>query len=136
MAVALDPVQDAKVFRLPEHVEGSWFGNGGNNQVVMGYKLARDLGLQLGDWVTLAARTRWEAQNADDFMIVGLINSTEPTINSSGVYISFADAEDFLELDGLRTESSGTYGAPGKPQGFHGRFGSAGRCHRSRQSRP
>jgi putative ABC transport system permease protein len=104
MAVALDPVQDAKVFRLPEHVEGTWFGNGGNRQVVMGYKLARDLGLQLGDWVTLAARTRWDAQNADDFVIVGLINSTEPTINSSGVYISFADAEDFLELDGLRTE--------------------------------
>lgn len=104
MAVALDPMQDAKVFRLPEHVEGTWFGNGGNKQLVMGYKLARDLGLQLGDWVTLAARTRWEAQNADDFVIVGLINSTEPTINSSGVYISFADAEDFLELDGLRTE--------------------------------
>ncbi|MDX9957549.1 MAG: ABC transporter permease [Clostridia bacterium] len=104
MAVALDPLQDAKVFRLPEHVEGNWFGNGGTNQVVIGYKLARDLGLQLGDWVTLAARTRWEARNADDFMIVGLINSTEPTINSSGVYISFADAEDFLELDGLRTE--------------------------------
>ena len=104
MAVALDPVQDAKVFRLPEHVQGSWFGDGGTNQVVMGYKLARDLGLQLGDWVTLAARTRWDAQNADDFVIVGLLNSTEPTINSSGVYLSFSDAEDFLELEGLRTE--------------------------------
>jgi len=71
---------------------------------VLGSGLAADLGLKLGDWVTLAARTRFEARNADDFRIVGLIDSTEPGINNSGVYVSFEDAEDFLELEGLRTE--------------------------------
>jgi len=104
LAVALDPGADAKVFTLPEFVEGAWFGDGGESQVVLGSRLAADLGLKLGDWVTLAGRTRYEARNADDFRIVGLINSTEPSINNAGVYVSFEDAEEFLELDGLRTE--------------------------------
>jgi ABC-type lipoprotein release transport system permease subunit len=42
--------------------------------------------------------------NADEFTIVGLLNTPAPGITKSGVYISFADAEDFLLLDGLRTE--------------------------------
>jgi putative ABC transport system permease protein len=104
LAVALDPVADAKVFTLSEFIEGSWFGDGGERQIVLGSGLAEDLGLKLGDWVTLAARTRYEAHNADDFRIVGLIDCTEPGINNSGVYVSFGDAEDFLELEGLRTE--------------------------------
>ncbi len=104
LAVAVDPVADATVFTLKEFIEGSWFGDGGEREIVLGTGLAADLGLVLGDWVTLSARTRYEAQNADDFRIVGLVNSTEPNINNSGVFVEFADAEDFLELDGLRTE--------------------------------
>ncbi|TFG80257.1 MAG: ABC transporter permease [Spirochaetales bacterium] len=104
LAVAVDPEADSKVFTLSEFVDGAWFGDGGERQVVLGYRLAEDLGLKLGDWVTLAARTRYEARNADDFRIVGLIDSTEPSINNSGVYVSFVDAEDFLELENLRTE--------------------------------
>ncbi len=71
---------------------------------MLGYALAADLGLKIGDWVTLSARTRYEAQNADDFQVAGLINSTAPAINNSGVYLEFDDAEEFLELEGLRTE--------------------------------
>ena len=104
LAVAVDPERDARVFKLSGHVAGSWFPGGGERQIVLGRKLAADLGIALGDWVVLAARTRWEAQNADDFRVVGLIDSSEPSLNSSGVFISFADAEDFLELEGLRTE--------------------------------
>ncbi|MBU0929245.1 MAG: ABC transporter permease [Spirochaetes bacterium] len=104
MAVAVDPALDAEVFTLTDFVEGSWFGDGGERDVVLGYGLAEDLGLRLGDWVTLSARTRYEAQNADDFRVIGLIDSTEPGINNSGVYVEFADAEEFIELEGLRTE--------------------------------
>jgi len=104
MAAALDPARDAEVFELPKHVSGSWFGKPESRQIVLGSGLAKDLGVKTGDWVVLAARTRYEAQNADDFLIVGLVDSSEPSINRSGVFVSFADAEDFLELEGLRTE--------------------------------
>lgn len=104
MAVAVDPARDAEVFDLEKFARGVWFGAGAERRIVLGRSLAADLGVEVGDWVTLAARTRWEARNADDFLVSALIDSSEPNINASGVYISFADAEDFLELEGLRTE--------------------------------
>ncbi len=104
MAVAVDPVRDSAVFSLKDFVSGSWFGAAGERQVVLGAGLAKDLGVGVGDWTTLAARTRWDARNADDFLVAGLIDSSEPNVNASGVFVSFADAEDFLELEGLRTE--------------------------------
>jgi len=104
MAVAVDPVGDADVFELEKFTVGSWFAGKDARQIVLGRVLAKDLGVKVGDWVTLAARTRYEAQNADDFLVAGLIDSSEPSVNSSGVYISFADADNFLDLEGLRTE--------------------------------
>jgi len=123
--VALDPEKDGKVYSLKDYVEGSWFGQEGGAQVpasstagttatsatfgrsiVLGRGLAEDLGLRIGDWVVLSARTRYESQNADDFLISGLVDSSEPAINASGVFVSLADAEDFLDLEGLRTEMS------------------------------
>jgi putative ABC transport system permease protein len=106
-AVAVDPAADAKVFRLAESVEGAWLsGAEGGREMVIGKQLATKLGVGLGDYLTLSARTRYEANNADDFRVVGLINSTEPNLNAAGVFIAFADADSFLELDGLRTEAS------------------------------
>ncbi len=111
--IALDPAQDAKVFNLPEYVEGKWFdnnvsGNGINNsnqnEIVLGNKLAEELGVKAGDFITLSARTKYDSQNADDFLITGLINSPESSINNGGVFISFKDAENFFDLEGLRTE--------------------------------
>lgn len=104
MAVAVDPAGDADVFELEKFTVGSWFAGKEERQIVLGRVLAKDLGVKVGDWVTFAARTRYEAQNADDFIVAGLIDSSEPSLNSSGVFISFADAENFLDLEGLRTE--------------------------------
>lgn len=108
MAVAVDPIKDAEVFTLREHIEGSWLDGrideNGEAHIVLGYKLARDLGVGLGDYITLYARTRYESQNADDFLVIGLLSTDDPNINFNGVYISFTDADPFLDLEGLRTE--------------------------------
>ncbi|HKL86280.1 MAG TPA: FtsX-like permease family protein [Treponemataceae bacterium] len=108
MAVAVDPIKDAEVFSLSEHLEGLWLdglvdGNG-DSHIVLGYKLARDLGVGVGDYITLFARTRYESQNADAFLVTGLLDTDDPNINFTGVFISFQDAEPFLDLEGLRTE--------------------------------
>lgn len=108
MAVAVDPIKDAQVFTLSEHLEGSWLDGikdkNGDAHIVLGEKLARDLGVGLGDYITLYARTRYEAQNADDFLVTGLLKTDDPNINFNGVYLSFSDADSFLDLEGLRTE--------------------------------
>ena len=104
LAIAVDPEDDAAVFSLVEHLEGEWISNTRYRSIVMGTKLAQTLDLGLGDSVTLSARDRNEAMNADEFTIVGLLNTPSPEVNKSGVYLSYSDAEDFLALEGLRTE--------------------------------
>ena len=38
--------------------------------------------------MVLAASTRFEAQNADDFTIIGLLSTSDPTLNKGTVFIT------------------------------------------------
>lgn len=111
MAVVLDPDTDGDVFMLGEYLEGSWFApeaaGDPKYQVVLGSGLARELGIVPGPdaWITLSARTRYETPNGGEFQVVGVIHSPEPGTNKAGVFITKATADDFLELEGLRTEA-------------------------------
>jgi len=104
----INPVTDARVFTLKDHVVGSFFGTATpgtvDRRVVMGKSLADKLGLKLGDTVVISAQTRYDAQNADDFLIVGLLSTGDPVIDSSSFFITYNSANDFLDLGGLVTE--------------------------------
>lgn len=106
LVTAIDPATDPKVFTLKEYLQGAWLDapTDGGIPVVLGSGLARDLGVGVGDWVTISARTRYDSQNADDFRVVGLADTSDMTINNGGVYVSLAEADSFLDLEGLRTE--------------------------------
>ena len=54
--------------------------------------------------MVLAASTRYEAQNADEFTIIGLLSTSDPSLNTTSVFITYAAANDFLDLGGLVTE--------------------------------
>lgn len=103
--IAIDPERDDQVFSLAKYRIGTALSAHGDKPVIMlGKKLAAELGLELGSWVTLSARTRYDSQNAQDFQVVALLDTPDPTINNGNGYISFSAADPFLDLEGLRTE--------------------------------
>jgi len=103
--IAIDSEGDDQVFSLAKYRIGESLASiGDESAIVLGKKLAQELGLDIGSWVTLSARTRYDAQNAQDFRVVALLDTPDPLINKSNAYISFASAESFLDLEGLRTE--------------------------------
>ncbi len=104
MGTVIDPKADAAVFALRDHVEGYYFSDDSQREILLGKRLAQDLGLAVGDYVTLYALTRYESRNADDFLITGLVNTNDPAINQSSVYISYEAANDFLDLESLVSE--------------------------------
>ncbi len=105
LATAVDPERDAAVFRTAGSVgAGRWLGPGAERGVVLGSGLAKELGLGLGDYVLVAASTVYENVNADEYEIVGLVETPIPEINKGALYISYADAEELLGLGGLVTE--------------------------------
>lgn len=103
----VDPASDEQVFSLRKALIGRYFTPqaGSDRQIILGKELADKLGLKIGDTVVLAATTKYEAQNADDFTIVGLLSTSDPTLNKSSVFITFDAANDFLDLGGLVTET-------------------------------
>ena len=106
IGTAVDPAADPAVFALKNVVSGSYFTPqaGADRQIIIGRELAEKLGLTLGDTMVLAASTRFEAQNADDFTIIGLLSTSDPTLNKGTVFITLNAANDFLDLGGLVTE--------------------------------
>lgn len=105
MAFAVDPATDGTVYALERAVDaGEWFPGREANEIVLGRKLAAELGLSVGDWVVLSSRTRPGAENADEFVVVATVDAADPQVASAGAYVSYEAAEEFLELDGLVTE--------------------------------
>lgn len=95
---------DTAVFRIKDYLEGDYFSRSSVREIILGSKLAQEMGVGIGEYITLYALTRYDSRNADDFKIVGLLNTTDPAINSSAVMMTYEAADDFLDLEGLATE--------------------------------
>ena len=103
VGIVIDPSTDSTVFSLNEYLKGDYFSES-TNEIILGKKLAEDLGVAVGGFITLYALTKYESRNADEFKITGVVNTTDPGINNSTVLISYATANEFLDLEGLVTE--------------------------------
>ncbi len=105
IGMAVDPQKDGKVFYLKDLISNKTFFTGdGTGQVIIGKKLAEDLGVGVGDTLVVAANTKYASQNAEDLEIVGIMNSSDPVMNASTVIISYAEANQLLDLENLVTE--------------------------------
>jgi len=104
VGTVIAPGRDTTVFSLTEYLVGEYFSAANEREIILGKELARDLKVEPGDNITLYALTRYESRNADDFKVVGLFNTTDPALNKSGVFITFAAANDLLDLENTVTE--------------------------------
>ncbi|MBD3390668.1 MAG: FtsX-like permease family protein [Chitinivibrionales bacterium] len=104
IGTVIDPPRDRTVFTLTEHLIGNYFSSDNARQIILGKSLAADLGVGPGDFITLFALTKYESRNADDFKVIGLLNTTDPALNKSGVFITFDAANEFLDLENTVTE--------------------------------
>lgn len=104
VGTVVDPSSDTTVFNLHKYLEGEFFPGKSEKEIIIGRSLARELNVSVGDFATLQALTRYESHNADEFIITGLINSSDPNLNKNTLFITYQDANIFLDLDNLITE--------------------------------
>ncbi len=76
IGTVVDPREDTTVFTLTQYLDGEYFSQDHEREIILGKDLARDMGLKPGDNITLYALTKYESHNADDFKIVGTYNTT------------------------------------------------------------
>jgi putative ABC transport system permease protein len=104
MGTVVDPRSDTLVFGLRPFLVGSYFDADNTREIVIGRQLATDLGVGVGDNITLYALTKYDSRNADVFRIAGVLSTADPGINHSGVFMTYAAANDFLDLENSATE--------------------------------
>lgn len=102
ICIAIDPETDSSVFDFKDHLKGSWLLNEG--EVLIGANLAKDLSVSIGDYLLVSGKTRYDSYNADEFLIAGILDTTDPMINRQSLVMSFLDAQNFADLDSLVTE--------------------------------
>ena len=74
----------------------SSFGNGEEAEVVLGKDLARNLKVQVGDYITLMSTTTDGALNAFDFTVRGIYTTGVPDLDKRQLYVKLSDAQSLL----------------------------------------
>lgn len=74
-------------------------------QVMLGVDLARNLKVDVGDWVTLLATTSDGALNAFDFNVRGIYSTGVPDLDKRQLYIHITSAQELLASDKVSTLS-------------------------------
>lgn len=97
LGIDLDRYQE--VFTTGEYlVDGSMFSLG-ENKAVLGEKTAQLMDLKINDYITLLVRTKEDTFNTIDVEIVGLVNTTNPMVNSGTVFVPIDIAQKALNVE-------------------------------------
>lgn len=108
LGVAVDPLVDPGLFIIKESlVEGDWL-EPEDAKMVVGKGLAKDIGLAVGDLVTVRMLTSTGKEdvswNALDLEIKGIFDSGHPTVDNQRIIIPLQIADESLSLDSEVTE--------------------------------
>jgi ABC-type lipoprotein release transport system permease subunit len=102
--IAVDPDTDEEIYRLSDTLTQGRYLEAGEQGVVIGEWLAQDLGITVGEEITIRTRTRYGAFQTMELIVVGVLNSPNPVINKGTAYIPLSLADEALEMEGAVTE--------------------------------
>ncbi|MBN1234169.1 MAG: ABC transporter permease [Candidatus Coatesbacteria bacterium] len=101
----IDPDRDELVFNLKKYVQGEYFSSTDSAEAIIGHLVARDLGLKIGDMVTVMTREKGgKTISAFDAKIIGIIDSPNPKINRNTIFIPLSYLQKQLNMNKSITE--------------------------------
>jgi len=100
---AIDVEHDGDVFRLKDNVAQGRYLEPGEEGLLMGQWLAKDLNAQVGYEVTIVTRTMDGFYQTMDLEIVGILESDNPIVNRYGMYVPLDTARAALDMDNMAT---------------------------------
>jgi len=103
VGMGIDPEKDAEVFELEKNIEEGRFLEA-DGDLVIGAGLAAELKLELGDYLLIQTKSRRGVMDVREYEITGIVNTSNPLINSNAVFITLADAQTILQAPGAASE--------------------------------
>lgn len=104
VVTGMDLERDPQVFRIQDSVKRGQIPSPGEEEALIGSWMAVDLGLEIGDVMTLQLVDRAGGNDALEVEIVGLVDSPNPIVNMAGIYIPLDTLDDYLYMEGTVTE--------------------------------
>ena len=102
--IAVDPATDDRVFAFRGTITDGRYLEPGENGALVGAWLAQDLGLAVGDPVTVSTRTRSGYRQTLDLEVVGILTCPNPAINKGNLFLPLDTADALMEMEGTVTE--------------------------------
>lgn len=103
-AIGLDPRSDGSVFGLRDVVKQGRYLVPGEHAAMLGASLAELMDLKLGDQFTLVLRTQRASFEAIDLTVGAILNSSNPNVNNTNVYLPLDVAQQAARLPGRATD--------------------------------
>ena len=102
--IAIDTERDEQVFSFRETVTEGRYLEAGEPGALIGAWLAQDLGLAVGDPLTVTTRTRSGFHQTLDLEVVGILTCPNPAINKGTLFMPLDTADALMEMEGAVTE--------------------------------
>ncbi|MFW5712862.1 MAG: ABC transporter permease [Spirochaetota bacterium] len=102
--IAIDPQRDPEVFRIDESLSAGRFLQEDKPEVVLGEWLAEDIEADVGYPLTIITRTKGGFFQTIDVEIVGLVNTPNPVVNRTGIFMPIQSADYYLQMEGSVTQ--------------------------------
>ena len=101
--VGVDEEKDKDVFEVYKSIsDGEWLGN--YEGVVVGLKIAEKLKLSVGSLITISTTGAEGFMETFEEEVIGIVNTEDPVVNSSQIFMRLSDLDDYLLLDGAVSE--------------------------------
>lgn len=118
VGIAVNPVDDQSVFLLKQAVVRGEFISGSEEAMLLGETLAKDFGVDVGDYMTVLTRTKYDTYQALDLRIKGILRTEDNKIDYAAVVIPLELGQKSLDMGRSVTEIDIKLKDPNKIQEF------------------
>jgi len=94
----IDPIQE--IIAIPSHFLAT---GSQTTPAIIGNRMARNTGLQIGDLVTIQWRDRYGTFDAQDIEIVQIMQTSVPTIDNGQIWLPLGRLQELAEMSGEAT---------------------------------
>ncbi|MFH1576391.1 MAG: FtsX-like permease family protein [Candidatus Margulisiibacteriota bacterium] len=115
---AVNPKDDQSVFLLKQAVAKGEFLKGNEEAMLLGEGLAEDFGVDVGDYMTVLTRTKYDTYQAIDLRIKGILKTEDPKIDYAAVVIPLGLGQESLDMGKNVTEIDIKLKDPARTQEF------------------
>ncbi len=104
LGTGIVPETESKISLLDQKIIEGRMIKAGKEEMNIGEKLAEELGLKVGDTLTVVTQTAYGSITAMNLKIVGIFSYGVPSIDRTTFYIPLDKAQELLDLPGAVTE--------------------------------